>query len=404
VQQEGPERVGYRVALASRELRALFVAQLISVSGNSVAAVGLTVLVFRRTGSPFLSSITFAVGFLPYLIGGAFLSSAVDRTRPRRLVTGCDAASAVTAAAMALPGIPVLALLGFLFAIGTLSSVASGSRAALVRLSVSDDAYVAARSILRIASQTAQVGGNAVAGALLIVLSPRGAFLVNAASFVVASAAVRASVRNHPRLTPSDRGTNLGSLQGAGAILAQRPLRRLLLLGWLAPMFSVAPEALAAPYVSAHHGGSGLVGWWLTALPLGFIAGDVAGVRFLTPAWQRRLIAPAAAASFLPYVFFFANPSVPVAIPLLLASGAGGLYGLGLDAKVRDTAPLPLFARTMAVSSAGLMALQGLGFALAGAVAQLTGPATAVGIAGACGLTVVLLLIPHGDAPAEGIR
>ena len=49
-------RVGYGAALASGEFRALFAAQLVSLAGSSVAAVTLTVLIFRRTGSPLLAS------------------------------------------------------------------------------------------------------------------------------------------------------------------------------------------------------------------------------------------------------------------------------------------------------------------------------------------------------------
>ena len=40
----------------------------------------------------------------------------------------------------------------------------------------------------------------------------------------------------------------------------------------------------------------------------------------------------------------------------------------------------------MTLNQAGLMTLQGIGFALAGAVADQTGPASAVAIAGVCGL------------------
>ena len=54
--------------------------------GTSVAAVALTILVYRRTGSPLLASLAFALGFLPFLLGGGLLSSVVDRVRPRRLV------------------------------------------------------------------------------------------------------------------------------------------------------------------------------------------------------------------------------------------------------------------------------------------------------------------------------
>lgn len=393
------ERIGYRQALESREFTALCAAQLVSIAGNSIAAVALTVLVYRRTSSPLLASLTFSLAFLPYLLGGAVLSGLVDRVRPRRLVTTCTAASAVVAAVMAWPNIPVPALLALLFVIGSLSSLASGSRAALVRSTVSHDAYVPARSLMRIAAQVAQIGGNAAAGALLVVLAPSGVLLANAACFALSSSLVRTIVGDHDHLGQTAEARTLSSLRGAKEVLGNSELRRLLLLGWLAPMFSVAPEAVAAPYVAAHHGPSSMVGWWLTALPVGIITGDVLAVRLLRSDRQRRWVAPAVAASFVPYLVFATSPAVPVALPLLAGAGLFSFYGLGLDARVRDAAPLYLFTRTMTLNSAGLMALQGIGFTLAGAAAQAVGTAPTIAIAGACGIATSLALL-RADLPA----
>jgi predicted MFS family arabinose efflux permease len=389
-------RVGYRQALVSPELRGLFVAQLVSVGGTSVAAVALTVLIYDRTTSPVLASLTFSLGFLPYLIGGGLLSGVADRVRPRRLVTCCDGASALLAASMAWPSMPVPALLALLFVIGALSSLASGSRASLVRQAVAEDAYVPGRSLMRIAAQLAQLAGNAGAGILLLLVNPAGCLLVNAASFAVSAATVRFIVADHDRLGSTGGAAVPRSLRGARAVLANAELRRLLLLGWLVPMFEVAPEAVAAPYIAAQHASSSLVGWWLMALPAGIIAGDVLGVRFLSPAQQRRLVGPVAAVGFVPYLAFAADPDVRIAIPLLVAAGACALYGLGLDARVRDATPVPLFARTMSVNSAGLMALQGAGFTIAGALAQALGPGTAIAVSGGCGIAAVFLLSAPG--------
>jgi hypothetical protein len=392
--RERTARVGYGDALASREFRALLAAQLVEIAGTSIAAVVLTILVYRRTASPLLASMTFALGFLPYLVGGGVLSSIVDRVRPRQLVVSCDLTSALLAAAMAWPAIPVPVLLGLLLAIGTLSSVASGARAALVRSTVSEDAYVPGRSLLRVAAQFAQIGGNAGGGALLVLLTPSGALLLNAASFAFSATTVRLAVGDYPNAGETSRASLLrDSLRGAHAIFAHAELRRLLLVGWLAPMFAVAPEALAAPYVAAHHGSPTLVGWWLVALPVGLICGDVAGVRLLTSEQQRRLVAPAAAAGFLPYLAFVVHPRISLALALLVGSGACGLYSLGLDSRVRDIAPPQLFARTMTLNSAGLMTLQGVGFTLAGAIAQGIGPAAAIAVAGGCGLAATTLLL-----------
>jgi hypothetical protein len=190
----------------------------------------------------------------------------------------------------------------------------------------------------------------------------------------------------------SGAGLVRDSLGGIREVFAERERARLLLLSWFVAMFSVSPEALAAPYVAKHHGSAALVGWWLCALPVGTVTGDVLGVRFASPALQRRLVFGVAAAGFVPYLFFVANPVVPVAIALLVVSGLTGMYALGLDGRVRDAVPDRLFPRVMALNQAGLMTLQGIGFALAGAIAEATGAGVAIAIAGVAGVAVVACL------------
>ncbi len=397
--QTGRGNASYAAALAERDFRVIFAAFAMAITGSVISAVVLTVLVFERTKSPLLSALTFSLGFMPYVFGGTLLSGIVDRVPPRRLLASCALGSAGLTAAMALPGAPVAVLLVLLVGTGTLTSISSGAQGGLVRSAVPEAAYVPARSLLRIAAQLAQVGGNAAGGVLLAAVSPRGGFLVSSAALVTAASLVRFGLRRYPVSGAAD-GTALlrDSLRGLRLVLSRARLRRLLLLGWLVPMFSVAPEGLAAPYVAARGGSPALVGWWLAALPVGLIAGDLLGVWGLSPQRQRRLVGLAAAASFVPYLVFFASPAIVVALPLLVGAGMCAMYSLGLDSLVRQAAPEHLFARTMAVSTAGLLTLQGLGFALAGAVAQVIGPGRAIAAAGLCGIVIVIVVRPreHG--------
>lgn len=220
--------------------------------------------------------------------------------------------------------------------------------------------------------------------------------LINAVAFAVSALVTRFGLRTRPA---AGAGTEapllLDSLRGAGAIVGNRTLRRLFAFGWLLPLFSVAPEAVAAPYVFDSGHSSALVGWWLVALPLGVIAGDLLGVWLLSARQQQRLIAPIAALGFLPYLAFVTRPPLAIALPLLVVAGLGAAYFLGFDALLRDTTPHPLFARTMAINTAGLMTIQGIGFAAAGALAEILSPAEVIAGAGACGLLAIILLRPR---------
>jgi hypothetical protein len=90
----------YRDALAVGEYRAIFLAHLISMTGTVLAGLALTVLVYARTGSPLMSALTFAAGFLPQVLAGTVLSALVDRVDTRALLVGCNLLSGVVVLAM----------------------------------------------------------------------------------------------------------------------------------------------------------------------------------------------------------------------------------------------------------------------------------------------------------------
>ncbi|WP_186526048.1 hypothetical protein [Leekyejoonella antrihumi] len=76
-------RTTYREVLAVREFRVLFTGTALRALAATAEILGLSVLVYARTGSAFLSAIAYGIGFLPQLVGGALLTSPADRLRPR---------------------------------------------------------------------------------------------------------------------------------------------------------------------------------------------------------------------------------------------------------------------------------------------------------------------------------
>jgi len=386
----------YRDALRVPEFRALFAAYTVSMLGDIVAAVALTVLVFERSGSPFLAGFTFTLAFVPYLFSGALLSSLVDRVPPRRLMIGCDLLSALIVALMASSAVPVWALLALLFLLGLISPVAGGIRNRLLVVVLPAEAFIAGRSLFRIVAQSAQVAGNAAGGLLIALTSPRGALLLDCVSFLGSALVVRAATRARAPLGGEAGEMNIlrDSLAGASAVLSDPRIRRVLLLGWLVPTCAVAPEALAAPYV-AHLGLSeGAAGWWLAAIPTGMLVGELVAIWFVPPAWRLRLIGVLAASTFVPLLAFAVEPGLALALPLLVVSGLCGAWILGQDALILEVTPERLLGRVFSVNQAGLISLQGLGFALAGALGEVVEPHVAIVIAAVTGLALVAALAP----------
>ncbi len=399
------EKGRYRDALAVGEFRVIFGSFIVSMLGDVVAAVALTVLVYRQSGSSFLAALTFTLAFIPHLFGGALLSGFADGMPPRRLLVTCDLVSACLVATMAIPGLPIGVPLVLLFATNLLAPVFGGARAALLPEIVPEHAFVPARSLMRLVAQSSQLAGNAGAGFLLLLLEPRQVLLLDAGTFVCSALVLRFGLRLRPaRVASRVGGVARDSLRGAREALRLPRLRAVLLFGWLVPAFCVWPEALAAPGVAAHGAAPGAVGWWLMALPAGTFLGEIAALWVLPPAWRTRLMRPLAAAAFVPLLAFAFGPSLPVSIGLMVLSGLGAAYMLGADTLLLRETPEGLRGRVFTISSAGMMTTQGLGFGLAGAVAEFMPADTAIVIAGLAGLAVVAFVRPVRRGGARELR
>ncbi|MGW1926280.1 MFS transporter, partial [Streptomyces massasporeus] len=187
-----PSGPGYRAVFRVREFRVVFAAHLFSLLGVVVSELALTVLVYDLTRSPLLSSLTFALGFLPYLVGGTLLAGLTDRLPPRRILVVCDLLCAGCVALMVVPATPVAVLLALRCAIAVVSPVFNGTRmATLADILGEGDLFVLGRSLLRIVSQSALLTGFAVGGVLLTVVPPRGALAVTATTFLVSALLLR---------------------------------------------------------------------------------------------------------------------------------------------------------------------------------------------------------------------
>jgi predicted MFS family arabinose efflux permease len=383
--------------LGSAEFRALFVADIVSMLGNVVAAVALTVLVYEQTRSPALAASVMALAFLPYLLGGVLLGAAADRWAPRRVLVLLDLLSGVLVGAMVIPGMPVAALLVLLFAGGLLSPVYQGVRAAVLPdVLPLGPAYILGRSMMRLVAQSAQIVGDGAGGLLLTLMSPRGALALDAASFLASAVLLRFGLARRPaRHVRAGAGSMTGdSLRGIRRVLAHRRIRRLLLFSWLVPACAVAPEALAAPYASHIGEPVRVVGYLLMAIPAGTVLADLFAARLLRARAQRRIIVPAALLGFVPLAGFAASPALGVALALLVICGLGSAWSAGLDGLMIDEAPVELRGRVLALASAGLMFIQGAGFALWGIAAQYLPVTVVIPAAAGAGILVVLLLRP----------
>ncbi|MGQ4713093.1 MFS transporter [Streptomyces anulatus] len=396
---------GYGAVFAVPEFRAVFAAHLLSLLGVVVSELALTVLVYDLTGSPLLSALTFALGLLPYMIGGTLFAGVADRYPARRVLVVCDLLCAACVAVMLVPATPVAGLLALRCLVAAIAPVFTGTRmAALTDILGEGDLYVLGRSLLRIVSQSAMLIGFGAGGVLLTVLSPRGAITVTVVTFLCSAALLRFGTRDRPaRSGGGDGGTLLKeSLSGARLVLGDRRVRALMLLFWLPAMFVVAPEALAAPYADAIGASPAALGLLLCAMAVGHIGAELFVGSALSPRNRSRIVLPVAAVGLLPLLVYVVRPGLPLALAALALAGAGAAYVIGLDQWFVDAVPQELRGRAMTLLTAGLMTVQGLGMALAGLAAEFFPVHQVVAGSGIIGTVLTLLLVAEVRRTAPG--
>ncbi|MEU8538886.1 MFS transporter [Streptomyces sp. NPDC048717] len=397
---------GYRAVFAVREFRFVFAAHLFSLLGVVVSELALTVLVYDLTRSPLLSSLTFALGFLPYLLGGTLLAGFADRFPPRRVLVVCDLVCAGCVALMVLPTTPVAALLALRCAVAAVAPVFQGTRiATLADILGEGELFVLGRSLLRILSQSALLAGFGAGGLLLTAVTPRGAMAVTAATFLASAALLRWGTARRPARAAAAATATGGRREGVGAtwgVLRDRRIRVLMLLFWVPPMFAVVPEALAAPYADRIGASSAALGLLMCAMPVGTVLGELLAGSMLSATTRARLVLPLLLASFPPFLLYALRPGLVLAAAALFLAGAAGAYTLGLDAWFVDAVPEERRGRAMTLMSAGMMTVQGLGMAGAGLVAEFV-PVHAV-VAGAGVLATLVLAVLALEVRASAPR
>jgi len=296
-------RVGYRAALANREFRGITVAQVVSECGDQIARIALAVLVFRDQHSVALTALTYAVSYLPLVIGGALLAPVADRWPRRRVMLLTHAARAILVALIAVPGLPIAVSFLLLAGVTLFEAPFSAARAALVPDLITDGpTYVAAVSLGRALNQVDQAVGFVLGGVVVAVASPRAAMLVDSAAFLGALVLTMVAVERRPAPTADEDSDGYFAELAHGARLVFRDpvLRALVALVWLGGFTLMLPEGIAVVY--AHEQGDGsLAGGVLTAaIPLGLFLGIVGLTRWVPARRQAdMLIGMEALAAFL---------------------------------------------------------------------------------------------------------
>lgn len=386
----------FRDVFAIGEFRALWSAQLMSVVGDQLARVALTLLVYDRTRSALLAAITFAASVIPVFLGGIALTGLADRFPRRQVMIICDLARLALVVTMITPGLPVAVLVILLFAVTMLGPPFTSARTGIYADVLPGDLYALGQATSLTTYQLAQVVGFAAGGALVEIFGVRTSLLADAATFACSALIVRIWVKSRPAVRGAGGRTTTHAadiVEGVRLAFRIPGLRTPMLFGWLAAFYNV-PEGVAAPL--AHSlGRTSAVGIILAAAALGAAVGSVAITRLASPDARLRWMRPLAAASCAVLVLFAFGPALPLALAILFVSGLFACFQVPASAAFVRAAPPEHRSQVFGIAEAGISLGQGVTLVLAGAAAQSHAPTAVIAVSGVLGV-LVAALIPAG--------
>lgn len=384
----------YRELFRTPEFTPLFLASSGQVAAQTVSGLALGTLVFSATGSPLLSALAVFGPSLAQVIGATTLLAAADRLPPRAALTGAALLFALGTAAQALPGLPVGVVFVVLLGLGIAASPMGGVRYGLLNEILSGEGYLVGRSMVNMSVGIVQIFGFALGGLLLTALSARGTLLTGAALYLVTAAVARFGLGPRPPRT-SGRPSAAATWRTNVQLWSCGSRRRVLLVLWVPNGLVVGCESLYVPYAPRQ------AGLLFACGALGMLVGDTMMGRVVPPHRRQRLGVPMCLLLAVPFTAFALHPALPLAAVAVLLATVGYSAGLLFQERLMALVPEELSGHALGLHSSGMLTLQGVGAALAGAVAQRSSPGTAIAVLAAVSVAVTLALAPGLRRDAE---
>jgi predicted MFS family arabinose efflux permease len=399
--------------LAVREFRALWFSEILSVVGDRLALVALTLLVYDRTHSPLLTAVAYASGYLPWVIGGLFLADLADRYPRRSVMVVCDLVRTVLVAAMVIPRVPLPVLVALLFLTTMFAPPFESARASITPDILHGELYALGTAVTQTTFLAGQVVGAAGGGIAVVVIHVRPALVVDAGTFVLSALFIGLGTRARAAAAKPEtvQASALARTRdGFALVFGNHALRTLLLFGWLVVFYTV-PEGIAAPYAAKLGGGSIATGLVLASTACSTAIATPLFTRFVRPRRRIDLMGPLAVLTCATLVLTALRPGLAISLVIFSLSAAFGIYQIAANTAFVVRVPNERRAQAFGIANMGVIVGQGAAFIAAGAVTDFVAPAVVIAVWGGVGAIVAWVLTlrwrdvsPPGGRHAAGRR
>ncbi|TAV90208.1 MFS transporter [Rhizobium leguminosarum] len=388
---------------------ALAAAETLSLSGTRLSTIAIPWLVLSTTGSPVLTGLAAMMEMLPYVAAKALSGPLIDRVGPKRIAVVCDTAS--VAVVMLVPLLDWLGLLDMplllpvVFAMGVLRGPSDAAKQAMVP----DIAELAAVPLERVTGlvgaieRLASTAGAAGAGALIGLIGPGQALVVNAVTFAAAALIVGVGIPglrrvSEPRGLPEARSGGMSSYlgdlrEGWRFLRGDAVLVSIVIMVATTNLLDQAYHAVLLPVWTQSSGhGPELLGAMFSA----FTGASIAGAAIAAAIGERmpRLMVYTVAfllTGFPRFLVIALDAPLPlIFLTLAIAGFASGFLNPILSAVIFERIPKPLTGRVTAMNAALCFALIPFGGLVGGALISTIGLAAALLLTGLAYLAATL--------------
>jgi hypothetical protein len=307
---------------------------------------------------------------------------------------------------MAVPGVPLGALVALLFAATMFAPPFESARAAITPDILPGERYALGTAVIQTTFLAGQTVGAVGGGFAVAFIGVRPALVIDAATFVLSGLFIGLGVRSRPA-PASPEGVQLSPLarmrDGFGLLFKDRALRTLLMLGWLVAFYTI-PEGVAAPYATRLGGGPIATGLVLASTVFSTTIVTPLFTRLVRPRQRLAYMGPLAVLTCATLVLTALRPGLAVSLVIFSLSAAANTAFV-----VR--VPNERRAQAFGIANMGVIVGQGAAFVAAGAAADAFSPAAVIAVGGGIGAVIGLILTlrwrhvsPPGGRHAAGRR
>jgi MFS family permease len=367
--------------MTRRPLIALYVAGVVSRTGNVMTLLAVPWFVLQTTGSAARTGIVAAFHFLPVVIASFFGGALVDRLGFRRMSVISDIASAVTVAAIPAlyltVGLPFPLLLVLVFLGALLDAPGTTARRALLPDAATQAGWTLERAsgVSAAVERGSRLAGAPIAGVLIALFGAAHVLWIDAVTFLASAALVVLGVSKPVRDTSPERSSYITELkEGVRFLRSSRVIMALVVTVCLTNLIDSSITVLLPLFADQVYSSAVMLGIASGVVGGGSVIGALLYAARGRDLGRFRIFASCFVVVSLEFFVLAAfPPRALVVVGLLIAGIAAGPLNPIIDTVIFEQVPIVMRGRVLGViHSAAWMSIP-LGVMIAGFLAETIG-------------------------------